>query len=97
MSSMSSAKKITIGVLAVQGAFIEHEHMLQSLGVDCIEIRKPEHLEQIDGIILPGGESTVQGQLLRRLDMLVPLQDMDPSRLTGPCHLRRSDPAFREN
>lgn len=76
MSSMSSAKKITIGVLAVQGAFIEHEHMLQSLGVDCIEIRKPEHLEQIDGIILPGGESTVQGQLLRRLDMLEPLQDM---------------------
>lgn len=76
MSSMSSAKKITIGVLAVQGAFIEHEHMLQSLGVDCIEIRKLEHLEQIDGIILPGGESTVQGQLLRRLDMLETLQDM---------------------
>lgn len=76
MSSMSSAKKIAIGVLAVQGAFIEHEHMLQSWGVNCIEIRKQEHLEQIDGIFLPGGESTVQGQLLRRLDMLEPLQDM---------------------
>lgn len=75
MSSISS-EKITIGVLAVQGAFIEHEHMLQSLGVDCIEIRKPEHLDQIDGIILPGGESTVQGQLLQKLHMLEPLQNM---------------------
>ncbi len=76
MSSMSSEKNITIGVLAVQGAFIEHEHMLQSLGVDCIEIRKPEHLKQIDGIVLPGGESTVQGQLLRKLHMMEPLQKM---------------------
>lgn len=75
MSSISS-EKITIGVLAVQGAFIEHEHMLQSLGVDCIEIRKPEHLDQIDGIILPGGESTVQGQLLQKLHMLEPLQNV---------------------
>ena len=76
MSSMSSAKSITIGVLAVQGAFIEHEQMLQSLGVDCIEIRKPEQLTQINGIILPGGESTVQGQLLQKLHMLEPLQNM---------------------
>ena len=76
MSSMSSAKNITIGVLAVQGAFIEHEQMLQSLGVDCIEIRKPEQLTQINGIILPGGESAVQGQLLQKLHMLEPLQNM---------------------
>lgn len=76
MSSMSSAKNITIGVLAVQGAFIEHEQMLQSLGVDCIEIRKPEQLTQINGIILPGGESTVQGQLLQKLHMMEPLQNM---------------------
>ena len=76
MSSMSSAKNITIGVLAVQGAFIEHEQMLQSLGVDCIEIRKPEQLTQINGIILPGGESTVHGQLLQKLHMMEPLQNM---------------------
>ncbi len=76
MSSMSSAKNITIGVLAVQGAFIEHEQMLQSLGVDCIEIRKPKQLTQINGIILPGGESTVQAQLLQKLHMLEPLQNM---------------------
>ena len=55
---------MTIAVLAVQGAFIEHEHMLEKLGIPCIEIRKKAALSGIDGIILPGGESTVQGQLL---------------------------------
>lgn len=67
---------MTIGVLAVQGAFIEHEHMLERLGIPCIEIRKKDNLSGIDGIILPGGESTVQGQLLEKLGMKKPLQDM---------------------
>lgn len=67
---------MTIGVLAVQGAFIEHEHMLEKLGIPCIEIRKKEDLSSIDGIILPGGESTVQGQLLEKLDMKEPLRAM---------------------
>ena len=65
-----------IGVLAVQGAFIEHEAMIKKLGVDCVEIRQKEQLDGIDGIILPGGESTVQGQLLRKLDILTPLTAM---------------------
>lgn len=65
-----------IGVLAVQGAFIEHEHMLTGLGVECIEIRQKEQLKDIDGIILPGGESTVQGQLLKKLDILEPLKEL---------------------
>ena len=59
-----------IGVLAVQGAFIEHEHIIEQIGHEVIEIRQKKDLEGIDGIILPGGESTVQGQLLRKLDML---------------------------
>ena len=63
-----------IGVLAVQGAFIEHERMMEKLGVSCVEIRQKSDLEAIDGIILPGGESTVQGKLLRKLDMLDTLQ-----------------------
>ena len=51
-----------VGVLALQGAFIEHEKMLEQLGVCCIELRNKEDLEKpYDGIILPGGESTVQG------------------------------------
>lgn len=59
-----------IAVLAVQGAFIEHEKILESLGASCIELRQESDLEQTyDGIILPGGESTVQGKLLKELNM----------------------------
>lgn len=59
-----------IAVLAVQGAFIEHEKILESLGASCIELRQKSDLEQkYDGIILPGGESTVQGKLLKELNM----------------------------
>lgn len=61
---------MVIAVLAVQGAFAEHERMLARLGVTCLELRKKEDLFQnYDGIVLPGGESTVQGKLLRELDM----------------------------
>lgn len=63
-----------IGVLAVQGAFIEHIAMLKKLGVDCVEIRQKKDLKNIDGVVLPGGESTVQGKLLRELDLLEPLR-----------------------
>lgn len=65
-----------IGVLAVQGAFIEHENIIKKLGADCIEIRQPSDLENIDGIILPGGESTVQGQLLKKLNLFEPLRKL---------------------
>ena len=65
-----------IAVLAVQGAFIEHEYMLEKLGASCIELRQKRDLEQdFQGIILPGGESTVQGKLLRELDMFDTLND----------------------
>ena len=61
---------MTIAVSALQGAFIEHEKILEKLGVSCIELRQKEDLNNhYDGIILPGGESTVQGKLLRELDM----------------------------
>ena len=65
-----------IGVLAVQGAFIEHEAMLQRLGVSCIQVRQKTDLQGIDGIVLPGGESTVQGQLLHKLEIFEPLKAM---------------------
>lgn len=59
-----------IAILAVQGAFIEHRKKLEGLGVSCIEIRKKEDLkESFDGLVLPGGESTVQGKLIRELDL----------------------------
>ena len=58
-----------IGILAVQGAFAEHEQMLEQLGAEYIELRKGEDVRQsYDGLILPGGESTVQGKLMRELE-----------------------------
>ena len=69
-----------IGVLAVQGAFIEHEKQLAAVAahsgelIECIEIRQKTDLERIDGIVLPGGESTVQGKLLKNLDIFDELQ-----------------------
>lgn len=64
-----------IGVLALQGAFIEHEHMLARLDVASFEIRRQKDLEQpFDGLIIPGGESTVQGKLLRELGLFDPLR-----------------------
>lgn len=64
-----------IAVLAVQGAFAEHEQMLAKLDVSYIELRKKEDLQQsYDALILPGGESTVQGKLLRELDMFDPIR-----------------------
>ena len=64
-----------IGVLAVQGAFIVHIQVLSSLGVESVEIRQAADLEQpLAGLVLPGGESTVQGKLLRDLDMYAALR-----------------------
>ena len=61
-----------VAVLAVQGAFIEHEEALERLGVETVELRKAEDLEQdFDGLVLPGGESTV---LLKELSMFEPLK-----------------------
>ena len=59
-----------IGILAVQGAFIEHQRMLERLDAECFEIRKPDDLcKEMDGLILPGGESTVMSKLLRELNL----------------------------
>ena len=59
----------------MQGAFIEHEHKMEALGATCVEIRKKEDLNQhFDGLILPGGESTVQGKLLNDLEVFADLK-----------------------
>lgn len=66
---------VKIGVLALQGAFIEHIRLLQSLGVETFEIRKKTDLQQpFDGLIFPGGESTVIGKLLHELDLFKDLK-----------------------
>lgn len=77
-----------IGVLALQGAFIEHERMLSQLGAESFEIRQLKDLSRpMDGLIIPGGESTVQGKLLRELGMMEPLREMISSGLPvfGTC------------
>lgn len=61
----------TVAVLAVQGAFIEHERMLRRVGASCVELRQASDLRRpFDALVLPGGESTVQAKLLRELGML---------------------------
>jgi len=56
---------VKIGVLAVQGDFREHAAMLRRLGADVVEIRTPEQLEEVDGLVIPGGESTAIMRLIR--------------------------------
>ncbi len=83
---MGNAMKI--GILALQGAFIEHEEIVRKLGATAIEIRQLSDLEEdIDGVILPGGESTAQGKLLKELGLLQVLKEKIQSGLPvmGVC------------
>ena len=68
-----------IGILALQGAFVEHEKVLDKLGVESVELRNLEdfqkHQSSLSGLILPGGESTAMGKLLRDQQMLTPLRE----------------------
>ena len=65
-----------IGVLALQGGFAEHIKSLQSIGAETFEIRKKQDLNQpVDGLVIPGGESTVISKLLDDLDLFVPLKE----------------------
>ena len=63
-----------IGIFALQGAFLEHRQSLEKLGAETIEIRRRAHFSDgLDGIVLPGGESTVQGKFLREEGLLNPV------------------------
>ena len=67
-----------IGILALQGAFAEHARVLEKLGVSSVEIRNLDdfqHQNDLSGLILPGGESTTMGKLLRDQDMLIPIRE----------------------
>ncbi len=65
-----------IGVLAVQGAFVEHVRVLRAVGVEPVEVRLPEHLEGVSGLILPGGESTTMRKLVQRWGLREPIMDL---------------------
>lgn len=63
-----------IGVLALQGGFAEHLTMLRQLGVQAVEVRLPEQLDDLDGLIIPGGESTTIGKLAVLYGLIEPLR-----------------------
>lgn len=77
---------VTIGALALQGAFAKHILMLQSLGIKAIEVRKPKDLEKCQGLIIPGGESTVITRQIKFIGMDGALSEFAKSKpIFGTC------------
>jgi 5'-phosphate synthase pdxT subunit len=76
-----------VGVLALQGAFIEHINILRRLEVDAVEVRLPKELASLDGLIIPGGESTTIGKLAIQYGLIEPIKAMarDGKPIWGTC------------
>jgi 5'-phosphate synthase pdxT subunit len=86
MSDIPAVAQPTIGILALQGAFDAHARMLQSLGARTVLVRKPEQLVTIDGLIIPGGESTTFLKHLERAGFFEALEEFTRTRPTfGTC------------
>ena len=77
-----------VGVCAVQGAFAEHRAMLERIGAEAAGIRGRADLKGLDALILPGGESTAQGKLLRELGLFEPMERMIEDGLTSTAPAR---------
>ena len=98
-------KPLRIGVLAVQGNFREHAAVLRRLGTEPVEVRLPEELDRLDGLIIPGGESTAIGRLMKLYDLDDAVRGFDGP-IFGTCagmivldrdHLGLGDFATRRN
>jgi 5'-phosphate synthase pdxT subunit len=96
---------MTIGVLAVQGNFREHAAVLRRLGADVVEVRKPAQLDGLDGLVIPGGESTAIGRLIRLYGLEEAIRSFDRP-ILGTCagmilldrnHLGRVDASVDRN
>ncbi len=75
-----------IGVLALQGDFSEHQVIMERLGAEVVQVRLPEHLQQLDGLIIPGGESTTIGKLANEFGLIEPLRSFAHRRAVwGTC------------
>jgi 5'-phosphate synthase pdxT subunit len=76
-----------IGVLALHGAYIEHMRVLESIGVEPVAVRLPEHLDGIAGLVIPGGESTTMRILARRWGLVEPIMELARSGapILGTC------------
>src|SRR6059036_969531 len=99
------SRELRIGVLAVQGNFREHAAVLRRLGAEPVEVRLPEHLAGLDGLILPGGESTAITRLMALYDLDDALREFDAP-IFGTCagmivldreHLGLADFSTRRN
>ena len=78
--------QLKIGVLALQGSFQEHLEVLENIGTETVEIRLPKQLLDIDGLIIPGGESTTIGKLLVDFKLLEPLKKFGKKKaIWGTC------------
>jgi 5'-phosphate synthase pdxT subunit len=78
--------RLKVGVLALQGSFQEHLAVLTGIGVQALEVRLPEQIHDLDGIIIPGGESTTIGKLAVDFDLLEPLRDFGKKKaIWGTC------------
>jgi len=93
-----------IGVLALQGDFIEHQHKLERIGAGVVQVRLPEHLDGLQGLIIPGGESTTIGKLAVAYGLIDVLRDFGKTHAVwGTCagaifiskNIRRSQPLLR--
>lgn len=75
-----------IGILALQGAFIEHQKIFDTLGAETVQVRLPQHLEGLDGLVIPGGESTTIGKLATEYKLIEPLRQFAQEKPTwGTC------------
>lgn len=82
-----NSDQLKIGVLALQGDFIEHIHMFRKLGIEAVEVRKPSQLAELDGLVIPGGESTTIRKLIDLFDFTPELRAMADrgAALWGTC------------
>lgn len=86
LRSIINGLKMKIGVLALQGDFAEHISMLKRIGVEAVEVRLPKHLEGLNGLIIPGGESTTIGKLAVAYGLIEPLREFGKSHaIWGTC------------
>ena len=87
LTGKGQRSELEVGVLAVQGDFAEHISVLRKLGVDVREVRLPEHLDSLNGLIIPGGESTTLSRLMTLYNLREPLQKMaaDGRAVWGTC------------
>jgi 5'-phosphate synthase pdxT subunit len=94
-------KNMKIGILALQGAFVEHSHVIQRLGAEAVAVRLPGQLYGLDALIIPGGESTTMSRLMAEYQLLHPLRNLakDGLPILGTCAgmilMAKSVPDFR--